>query len=58
VGLERGHSSEVIDELRALGHEVDILEHASFGGAQLIQRLEDGYCAASDHRKDGQAVGY
>jgi len=31
----------------------------AFGGAQLICRLDDGtYCAASDHRKDGQAVGY
>jgi gamma-glutamyltranspeptidase len=24
----------------------------------LIYRLEDGYVAASDPRKDGQAVGY
>ena len=24
----------------------------------LLQRLENGYCAASDPRKDGQAVGY
>ena len=29
-----------------------------FGGAQLIWRLDDGYCAGSDHRKDGGAVGY
>ena len=29
-----------------------------FGGAQIIYRLTDGYCAASDPRKDGQAVGY
>jgi gamma-glutamyltranspeptidase/glutathione hydrolase len=29
-----------------------------FGGAQLICCLEGGYCAASDHRKDGQAVGF
>ena len=27
--------------------------------AQLIYRLDNGaYCAASDHRKDGQAVGF
>ena len=31
----------------------------AFGGAQLIYRLDDGsYCAGSDHRKDGQAVGF
>jgi gamma-glutamyltranspeptidase/glutathione hydrolase len=29
-----------------------------FGGAQLIAKLKDGYCAASDHRKDGQAAGF
>jgi gamma-glutamyltranspeptidase/glutathione hydrolase len=29
-----------------------------FGGAQAIYRLDEGYCAASDSRKDGQAVGF
>ena len=30
-----------------------------YGGAQLVYRMVDGgYCAASDHRKDGQAVGF
>jgi gamma-glutamyltranspeptidase len=29
-----------------------------FGGGQLIWRLADGYAAASDRRKDGQAVGF
>ena len=30
-----------------------------FGGAQIVYRLETGYyLAASDPRKDGQAVGY
>ena len=28
-----------------------------FDGAQAIFKLPDGYCAASDPRKDGQAVG-
>jgi gamma-glutamyltranspeptidase/glutathione hydrolase len=32
-------------------------EHV-FGGAQLILRTEDGYVAGSDHRKEGQAVGF
>jgi gamma-glutamyltranspeptidase/glutathione hydrolase len=29
-----------------------------FGGAQAICRLDEGYCAASDPRKEGQAVGF
>jgi gamma-glutamyltranspeptidase/glutathione hydrolase len=29
-----------------------------FGAAQLIYRLEDGYVAASEPRRDGQAVGF
>jgi gamma-glutamyltranspeptidase/glutathione hydrolase len=29
-----------------------------FGGAQLIHRYDDGYAAASDHRKDGCAIGF
>ena len=32
--------------------------HGDFGGAQLIYCLDDGYCAASDPRKDGQALGF
>ena len=28
------------------------------GCAQLILRVADGYCAASDHRKEGMAAGY
>jgi gamma-glutamyltranspeptidase/glutathione hydrolase len=35
--------------------EADSLE---FGAAQLIQRLDDGYAAASEPRRDGQAVGF
>lgn len=30
---------------------------ADFGGAQAVARITGGYCAASDHRKDGQAAG-
>ena len=29
-----------------------------FGGSQAIMRLAEGYLGASDHRKDGQAVGF
>jgi gamma-glutamyltranspeptidase/glutathione hydrolase len=50
----------VVDELKRRGHRVVAPEAAmfGFGGAQLIWKLEDGYCAGSDHRKDGGAVGF
>ena len=61
VTVERGFKAEVLNDLVARGHR--LRESApeasfSFGGAQLVYRLEDGYLAASDHRKDGQAVGF
>ena len=60
VGLERGNTAALAAGLSALGHTVrwETQEHV-FGGAQLAYRLPDGaYCAASDHRKEGQAVGF
>ena len=50
----------VLDDLKARGHRIVDPEAAmfGFGGAQLIWRLDDGYCAGSDHRKDGHAIGY
>ena len=50
----------VLDDLKARGHRIVDPEAAmfDFGGAQLIWRLDDGYCAGSDHRKDGHAIGY
>jgi len=48
-----------VDELARRGHRMIPGQPESlFGGAQLIYRLDEGYCAASDHRKDGQAVGF
>lgn len=61
VAVEQGFKPEVLDELSARGHQLtETAPEASFsfGGAQLIYRLDDGYLAASDHRKDGQAVGF
>lgn len=60
IALEPG-SQNVRDELVQRGHVcMDDTEVTTslFGGAQLIYRLPDGYCAASEQRKDGQAVGY
>jgi gamma-glutamyltranspeptidase/glutathione hydrolase len=50
----------VLDELKRRGHRIVPAEAAmfGFGGAQLIWRLDDGYVAGSDHRKDGGAVGF
>jgi gamma-glutamyltranspeptidase/glutathione hydrolase len=59
VELETGFSQAVAEGLRKKGHPVGTRAPASlFGGGQLIYRLSDGYVAASDMRKDGQAVGF
>jgi len=64
VVLEPGVSEEVAEELSRRGHHVSRGPNA--GGAQLIVKLgrhasgdlHSGYLAASEPRKDGQAVGY
>ena len=59
VGLETGFPQSVAAGLAARGHTVRYDPYEStFGGAQLIYRLEHGYCGASDHRKEGLAVGF
>lgn len=60
IAVEASMPSALIAELRARGHDV-IIEHASeFGGAQIVMRdsTSGQYVAGSDHRKDGQAVGF
>ncbi len=58
VGVESGMSPAVIDDLRLRGHNVQVMHESRFGGGQLIYKLGDGYCGASDWRKDGLAAGY
>lgn len=59
VGLERGFPERVAEELANRGHAVRWEDQEQiFGGAQLILRTDDGYIAGSDHRKEGQAVGF
>jgi gamma-glutamyltranspeptidase/glutathione hydrolase len=59
LSLEPGFGPKVREELKKRGHLLTEGTPTSvYGGAQLIYRLSDGYCAASDPRKDGQAVGY
>lgn len=58
LGVEEGMDATTVSRLAAMGHAVEILGPASFGGAQFALRTGGGYVAASDHRKDGQAAGF
>ena len=59
LGLEAGMDERLVDGLKARGHEVRSgLGAELFGGAQLILRAACGYIGASDHRKEGLAVGF
>ena len=57
VNVEHGFKKGIIEGLTQLGHKISVANYIQFGGAQLIYKLENGYLAASDHRKDGQAIG-
>jgi len=58
VALEPELARHVEPSLRARGHHiVEKPDTLLFGGAQVIQRIPGGYCAGSDPRKDGQALG-
>ena len=56
VTLEDGVAPDVVEELTRRGHRIS--HGPNGGGAQLIWKLEDGYAAASEPRKDGHAVGF
>jgi gamma-glutamyltranspeptidase/glutathione hydrolase len=58
VYLEAGFKQEIVEKLSKLGHKLSFKHYTSFGGGQLIFKLEDGYLGASDPRKDGQAIGF
>jgi gamma-glutamyltranspeptidase/glutathione hydrolase len=68
LNLEQGFSPATAQGLRALGHRIAPLADAyqDYGAGQFIWRLdeglgdaaEQGYAAASDPRRDGQAVGF
>ena len=58
VAFESGFKPEVLEDLRSRGHKIKSGAEHSFGGGQLIYKLADGYCGASEPRKDGQAVGF
>ncbi|MBW8710902.1 MAG: gamma-glutamyltransferase, partial [Mycobacterium sp.] len=58
VSVEGGFPPATLEELRRRGHEiVTVDDYNQFGSCQMIWRLDDGYLAASDPRRDGQAAG-
>lgn len=57
VSCELGFPAETLNELRRRGHDlITTDDYNSFGSCQAIWRLDSGYCAASDPRRDGQAA--
>ena len=60
VSVEDGRFPRAaLEVLQARGHRiVTVDDYNQFGSAQLIWKLDGGYFAASDPRRDGQAVGF
>ena len=64
LDVESSMRADTIAGLQALGHPLKAIDdpYMDFGSGQFIWRLsedsEDGYVAASDSRRDGQAVGF
>ncbi len=60
VTIEPGFEPSLYEELKRRGHDIEIAKERSvtFGRGQAIYKLDDCYCAGSDLRADGQAVGY
>ncbi len=64
VNTEHGMPAATVQGLRDLGHRVESFadSYQDFGAGQFIWRLGDpavdGYAAASDPRRDGQAAGF
>ncbi|MEE2854162.1 MAG: gamma-glutamyltransferase family protein [Actinomycetota bacterium] len=59
VSSEKGFPDSTLNELRRRGHDlVAVDDYNQFGSCQAIWRLEGGYFAASDPRRDGQAAAF
>ena len=59
VSCEKGFPPRTLDELRQRGHDlVAVDDYNQFGSCQAIWRLDGGYFAASDPRRDGQAAAF
>jgi gamma-glutamyltranspeptidase/glutathione hydrolase len=61
VAIESDIPDKIVEALAARGHEL-VREPPDaafgFGGAQLVRKIDSGYVAGSDPRKDGQAAGF
>ena len=59
VSVEDGFPPASLEELQRRGHRiVTVDDYNQFGSCQVIWKLDGGYFAASDPRRDGQAVGF
>jgi gamma-glutamyltranspeptidase/glutathione hydrolase len=59
VSIEPGFPAATLEALKRRGHNlVTVNDYNQFGSAQMIWRMDGGYFAASDPRRDGQAVGF
>jgi gamma-glutamyltranspeptidase/glutathione hydrolase len=61
VAMEPAWGEATLAALAGLGHRIAVEPPDAayaFGGAQLIRRIEGGYVAGSDPRKDGCAAGF
>jgi len=60
IDLEASASPALREGLIALGHSLESVpdSYMDFGAGQVILKADDGYIAASDPRRDGQAAGF
>ncbi len=64
INVEAAMDPQTVQGLTARGHQLDVINdsYQDFGAGQFIWRMGDpgveGYMAASDPRRDGQAVGF
>jgi gamma-glutamyltranspeptidase/glutathione hydrolase len=59
VSCENGFPAATLDGLRDRGHDLTpVDDYHQFGSCQAVWRLDGGYVAASDPRRDGQAAAF